>query len=46
MSKENTETYNDKKLRDAILNFVIVGRDTTVVTLSWLFWLLSKNPYA
>ena len=44
MAKENPETYNDKKLKDAILNFVIAGRDTTVVTLSWLFWLLSKNP--
>ena len=46
MAKENPETYNDKKLRDAILNFVIAGRDTTAVTLSWLFWLLSKNPCA
>uniref|UniRef100_A0A0C9S4V0 TSA: Wollemia nobilis Ref_Wollemi_Transcript_22298_2134 transcribed RNA sequence n=1 Tax=Wollemia nobilis TaxID=56998 RepID=A0A0C9S4V0_9CONI len=43
MAKENPEIYNDKKLRDAILNFVIAGRDTTAVTLSWLFWLLSKK---
>lgn len=46
MAKENPELYTDKKLRDAILNFVIAGRDTTAVTLSWLFWLLSKNPSA
>eukprot|EP01018_Ginkgo_biloba_P037645 Gb_34127 [translate_table: standard] len=46
MATENPETYTDKKLRDAILNFVIAGRDTTAVTLSWFFWLLSENPKA
>lgn len=34
----------DKFLRDSILNFFIAGRDTTSATLSWFFYLLSKNP--
>jgi len=27
-----------------MLNFMIAGRDTTAVTLSWFFYLLCKNP--
>ncbi|CAN8272765.1 unnamed protein product [Cochlearia groenlandica] len=37
---------NDKFLRDTILNFLMAGRDTTSSALTWLFWLLSKNPKA
>ena len=35
---------NDKFLRDTVLNFMIAGRDALSVTLSWLFFVLSKNP--
>lgn len=35
---------NDKFLRDTVLNFMIAGRDALSVTLSWLFFILSKNP--
>lgn len=31
-------------LRDTILNLMLAGRDTTSTGLTWLFWLLSKNP--
>ncbi|XP_057870276.2 cytochrome P450 704B1 [Cryptomeria japonica] len=44
MAKENPDLYDDRKLRDAVLNFVLAGRDGTAVTLSWLLSLLSENP--
>ncbi|XP_044467528.1 cytochrome P450 704C1-like [Mangifera indica] len=33
-----------KYLRDIVLNFVIAGKDTTAITLSWFFYLLCKHP--
>ncbi|XP_074308621.1 alkane hydroxylase MAH1-like [Silene latifolia] len=36
----------DKFLRDTIFNFFIAGRDTTSTSLSWFFYLISKNPQA
>ena len=39
-------SYNDKFLRDIVVNFIIAGRDTSATTLSWFFHLLSKNPEA
>lgn len=35
---------NDKYLSDIILNFMIAGKDTSASTLSWFFYILSKNP--
>ncbi|XP_059651517.1 cytochrome P450 704C1 [Cornus florida] len=43
-SKKDPEEMNDKYLRDIILNFMIAGKDTTANTLSWFFYMLSKNP--
>ncbi|KAI4386509.1 hypothetical protein MLD38_004437 [Melastoma candidum] len=36
--------YSDKFLRDICVNFILAGRDTSSVALSWFFWLLHKNP--
>ncbi|XP_055809274.1 alkane hydroxylase MAH1-like [Solanum dulcamara] len=33
-----------KFLRDTFLNLMFAGRDTTSTNLTWLFWLLAKNP--
>ncbi|KAJ7539386.1 hypothetical protein O6H91_11G090200 [Diphasiastrum complanatum] len=43
--QDGEDTYKDKDLRDSILNFVIAGRDTTAITLSWLVYLLCNNPH-
>ena len=32
-------------LRDIILNFIMAGKDTTAVTLSWFIYMLCKHPH-
>lgn len=44
-SKNDPVKMNNQYLRDIILNFVIAGRDTSAVTLSWFFYMLCKHPY-
>jgi cytochrome P450 len=46
MSLSNDEgvPYSDKQLRDVVINFIIAGRDTTSLTLTWLFSMLSGSP--
>eukprot|EP00252_Welwitschia_mirabilis_P009114 TRINITY_DN21432_c0_g1_i1.p1 TRINITY_DN21432_c0_g1~~TRINITY_DN21432_c0_g1_i1.p1 ORF type:complete len:434 (-),score=31.41 TRINITY_DN21432_c0_g1_i1:109-1320(-) len=46
MADVNADSCTDQMLRNAVLNFIIAGRDTTAVTLSWFFWLLTKNSSA
>ena len=41
---EQGKPYSDKFLRDICVNFILAGRDTSSVALSWFFWLLGKNP--
>lgn len=38
------ESYTDKFLQHVALNFILAGRDTSSVALSWFFWLVSLNP--
>lgn len=37
-------SYDEQALRDTCLNFLIAGRDTTALMLSWFFFLLSQHP--
>jgi len=39
-----TRALDDKFLRDTLMNFLIAGRDTTAMTLTWLFYELASNP--
>ncbi|XP_051144159.1 cytochrome P450 86B1-like [Andrographis paniculata] len=41
---EKGEGFSDEFLRDICVNFILAGRDTSSVALSWFFWLLSRNP--
>ncbi|KAB1209040.1 Cytochrome P450 86A4 [Morella rubra] len=38
------ENYSDEFLQHVALNFILAGRDTSSVALSWFFWLVSQNP--
>ncbi|GMH28869.1 hypothetical protein Nepgr_030712 [Nepenthes gracilis] len=38
------ESYTDKFLQHVALNFILAGRDTSSVALSWFFWLVSRHP--
>lgn len=38
------QSFSDQDLRDAILNFIIAGRDTTAVGLSWTFYNVLLHP--
>ncbi|KAK4769371.1 hypothetical protein SAY86_027521 [Trapa natans] len=38
------ENYSDRFLQHVALNFILAGRDTSSVALSWFFWLVSQNP--
>eukprot|EP00252_Welwitschia_mirabilis_P024417 TRINITY_DN7237_c0_g1_i1.p1 TRINITY_DN7237_c0_g1~~TRINITY_DN7237_c0_g1_i1.p1 ORF type:complete len:516 (-),score=75.30 TRINITY_DN7237_c0_g1_i1:227-1774(-) len=40
----NGEAYSESFLQQVALNFILAGRDTSSVALSWFFWLLTQNP--
>ncbi|KAK9111042.1 hypothetical protein Scep_018561 [Stephania cephalantha] len=34
----------DQFLKDSAMSFLFAGRDSTALTLSWFFWLMTENP--
>ncbi|KAI4338402.1 hypothetical protein MLD38_023466 [Melastoma candidum] len=38
------DSYSDSFLQHVALNFILAGRDTSSVALSWFFWLWSDEP--
>ncbi|CAN6232392.1 unnamed protein product [Urochloa humidicola] len=38
------EGYSDEFLRDFCISFILAGRDTSSVALTWFFWLLASHP--
>ncbi|KAL3690909.1 hypothetical protein R1sor_004560 [Riccia sorocarpa] len=40
----NGDLLSDTVIRDAVLNFLIAGRDTTACTLSWFVYVLCLHP--
>ncbi|CAK9141905.1 unnamed protein product [Ilex paraguariensis] len=41
--KKRESSYSDTFLQNVALNFILAGRDTSSVALSWFFWLVSQN---
>jgi cytochrome P450 len=44
LAEEEKNAVDYKLIRDIVLNFVIAGRDTTAVTLSWLIYAIIEKP--
>ena len=42
--EETGEGLNDQELRDEVMTFLGAGNETTAVTLTWAWYLLSKHP--
>lgn len=38
------ESYSEEFLQHVALNFILAGRDTSSVALSWFFWSVIQNP--
>ncbi|XP_072970902.1 cytochrome P450 704C1-like [Typha angustifolia] len=43
-SENDPDNITHQYLRDIILNFIMAGKDTTAVSLSWFFYILCKHP--
>jgi cytochrome P450 len=41
---EDGSAMNDRQLRDEIMTFLLAGHETTAVSLSWTWYLLSQHP--
>ncbi|KAH7446268.1 hypothetical protein KP509_01G049000 [Ceratopteris richardii] len=39
------KTYNERELRDFIVNFMVAGRHTTAIALSWFVYCICKHPH-
>eukprot|EP00005_Dracoamoeba_jomungandri_P000565 CAMPEP_0174254112 /NCGR_PEP_ID=MMETSP0439-20130205/3464_1 /TAXON_ID=0 /ORGANISM="Stereomyxa ramosa, Strain Chinc5" /LENGTH=392 /DNA_ID=CAMNT_0015335529 /DNA_START=378 /DNA_END=1556 /DNA_ORIENTATION=+ len=44
IQEDSGTIFTNKYLRDILLNFVIAGRDTTAILLTWTCYLLSQHP--
>ncbi|CAH2069130.1 unnamed protein product [Thlaspi arvense] len=42
--RKKDQSYSEKFLRHVALNFILAGRDTSSVALSWFFWLVTTHP--
>eukprot|EP01018_Ginkgo_biloba_P029891 Gb_37600 [translate_table: standard] len=44
LTDDNACSNPDKLSRDFIFSFILAGRDTPSIALSWFFWLLHRHP--
>jgi fatty acid omega-hydroxylase len=45
LKDDNGNPYSHRFLRDICINFILAGRDTSSVALTWFFWLLHGHPH-
>ncbi|GLJ21972.1 hypothetical protein SUGI_0411560 [Cryptomeria japonica] len=45
LQDEQGNNYSEQFLRDICINFILAGRDTSSVALTWFFWLLHGHPH-
>jgi len=43
-TRTNQLSYTEEEFRDFVMNFLIAGRDTTAMLLTWTFYYLAVNP--
>ncbi|KAK4709011.1 hypothetical protein R3W88_029936 [Solanum pinnatisectum] len=41
---EQQNMHDEEFIIDIVISFILAGRDTTSVALTWFIWLISKNP--
>ncbi len=44
--REDGSRMTDRQLRDEVMTFLLAGHETTALSLSWAWYLLSENPEA
>ncbi|KAA3658682.1 MAG: cytochrome P450, partial [Chloroflexi bacterium] len=44
IDEESGEQMDDKQLRDEVMTILLAGHETTAVSLTWIFYLLSQHP--
>ncbi|KAF8017442.1 hypothetical protein BT93_H2577 [Corymbia citriodora subsp. variegata] len=42
--EDENHNFSDEFLRDFCVSFILAGRDTSSVALTWFFWLIHKHP--
>jgi cytochrome P450 len=45
-ASEDGHTMTDKQVRDEALTLMLAGHETTAISLTWTWYLLSQNPWA
>jgi len=45
LNEGGEQQFTDKNFRDTLLNFIIAGRDSTALTLSWFVYMITVHPH-
>lgn len=44
LSTQGDSRFDDRALRDIMINFILAGRDSTASVLSWFLYMLYRHP--